>query len=150
MSDSVPDSVPDVELWQLHLPPLPEGVSWTDVDLTEVTETDLDALGVAVDAERERRRLLAAAPAYIADTARAYVEAGGDLDTLNRQIEAALAESEEVEPGDDTPAVEGEAVESPTDPAVPGPDPAPPGDTGGPAAPADPPPSVPDPGASAP
>ncbi|MDO4791831.1 MAG: hypothetical protein Q3999_05050 [Buchananella hordeovulneris] len=144
------DSVPDVELWQLHLPDLPEGVSWTDVDLTEVTEADLDALGAAVDAERERRRLLAAAPTYIVDTARAYIEAGGDLDDLNRQIEAALAEGEEVEPGDDTPPVEGEEIGPPTEPGVPGPDPAPPGDTGEPAVPTDPPLPVPDPGASAP
>lgn len=48
------------------------------MDLTVLTDEDLDAHRLAVLAEQERRANLAAIPAQVSQLAQAYTAAGGD------------------------------------------------------------------------
>lgn len=48
------------------------------MDLTDMTDDDLDALRVAVAVEQERRQALATIPAQVAQLAARFVDGGGD------------------------------------------------------------------------
>jgi len=58
------------------------------IDLTTLTDTELDQLRVDVAAERERRDRLTQAPAQVAEIARRYTEDGGDPTVLRDAIPA--------------------------------------------------------------
>ena len=55
------------------------------MDLTKLTDEDLDALRVAVLTEQERRARIASLPATIAGLRQEYLDAGGDPATLDPQ-----------------------------------------------------------------
>lgn len=48
------------------------------IDITTLSDEDLDTLRTNVMAEQERRARLASTPAIVADTARRYIADGGD------------------------------------------------------------------------
>lgn len=52
------------------------------IDLTTLTDEQLDAERIAILTEQERRANLAAIPTQIADLSRAYQQGGGDPDVL--------------------------------------------------------------------
>ncbi|WP_164745271.1 hypothetical protein [Georgenia faecalis] len=56
------------------------------MDLTELTNDDLDALRRDVLTEQERRAALATIPAQVAELARVYVDGGGNLETLTAAL----------------------------------------------------------------
>lgn len=56
------------------------------MDLTTLTDDDLDALRVQVLNERERRQRLASIPVTVAQLAAQYIEGGGDLSALEAAI----------------------------------------------------------------
>lgn len=58
------------------------------MDLTILTDSELDAHRREVQTEQERRQRLASAPLQVADTARRYVEDGGDPADLQAAIAA--------------------------------------------------------------
>lgn len=56
------------------------------MDLTTLTDEQLDAHRVAVLTEQERRANLAAIPNQIRDLARAYRDGGGDTNALTLEV----------------------------------------------------------------
>ena len=55
------------------------------MDLTKLTDEDLDALRVAVLTEQERRARIASLPEQIAAMRADYLDAGGDPSALDTQ-----------------------------------------------------------------
>lgn len=57
-----------------------------DIDLTTLTDEDLDALRVQVLTEQERRANLSQIPAAIQELAGKYAEGGGDREELLKAV----------------------------------------------------------------
>lgn len=56
------------------------------INLTIITDEELDALRIGVLTEQERRQRMAAIPAQVAELATAYRAGGGDPDVLLEAI----------------------------------------------------------------
>lgn len=57
------------------------------IDLATLSDEDLDSLRTSVLTEQERRQRIASTPGLVADTARRYIEDGGDKADLIAAID---------------------------------------------------------------
>lgn len=73
------------------------------MDLTILTDEELNQYRIDVATEQERRARLAQAPTQIADMARRYVEDGGDIAVVQAAVEP-VAVSDAPEPEADPEA----------------------------------------------